>query len=309
MTAAIACFGAAHIDHKAHAAGSVRLGTSNPVTIVRSPGGVARNVAESLARLGCRIALVSRLGRDRDGDQVAGDIAGLGVDISFSGRSESGRTAGYTALLDGRGELVVAMADMAIYDEVTPDLVEPLLPALAAYPVWFLDTNFPDGTVRFLLDHRPPEVVLVAVDAVSVAKADKLRGQLDRIDLLIANRDEIGFLADMEIRAPLDVCEAANRLRAEGVGTIAVNMGADGSFLASDRTYDFLPAMPARVCDVTGAGDALTAGVLYGQANGRPIAEAMRLGLANAALTIECPETVNPSLTPDLLMARAELRS
>src|SRR3546814_12387381 len=80
MTATIACFGAAHIDHKAHAAEAVRFGTSNPVSVIRSLGGVARNVAEGLARLECRVALVSRLGSDGDGDGVLGDMARLGVD-------------------------------------------------------------------------------------------------------------------------------------------------------------------------------------------------------------------------------------
>src|SRR3546814_3215293 len=113
----------------------------------------------------------------------------------------------------------------------------------------------------------------------------------------------------MEIRAPLDVCEAANRLRGEGAGSIVVNLGPDGCFLASDLAYDFFGALPARVRDVTGAGDALTAGTLFGQASGRPIDEAVALGLANAALTVESTETVNPSLTPDLLLQRAGLPS
>lgn len=307
MAASIVCFGAAHIDHKAHAAGAVTMGTSNPVTVVRSLGGVARNVCEGLSRLGCRTALVSRVGRDSEGDLVVEEMRHLDVDVSFIDRSTAQHTASYTALIDGRGELAVAMADMAIYDEMTPERMEALLPALASYPVWFLDTNMPAAVIRLLLERRPPTVSLVAVDSVSVPKAEKLRGLLGHIDLLLTNRDEAGSLGGMEIRAPLDVCEAAHRLRSDGVGTIAVNMGADGSFLASDRVYDFFAPLPAEVRDVTGAGDALVAGLLYGQAAGRSIGEAMRLGLASAAMAIESSETVNPDLTAERLLARAGL--
>src|SRR3546814_13654069 len=97
------------------------------------------------------------------------------------------------------------MADMAVYEEMTPDLLAPLLPALAAYRVWFLDTNLPEETLRFLLEDRPAGVAMVAVDAVSIATAARLHGRLDRIALLFANRAAIGLLAHMEIqlgRAP-----------------------------------------------------------------------------------------------------------
>ena len=309
MTVAIACIGAAHMDHKASADQAVRLGTSNPVTMTRTLGGVARNVAECLARLDGRVSLVSIVGRDGDGDRVITETGRCGVDMGLCDRSEHHHTACYTALLDHRGELVVALADMAIYDEMTPDRIAPLLPALADHPVWFLDTNFPAPTLRFLLENRPAGVSLLAVDAVSVPKAAKLAGLLDRIDLLFGNRDEIGFLAQRDVRSPLDVCEAANSLLRRGVAAVVVSQGADGSFLASDGTYDFFPAMPARVRDVTGAGDALIAGMLYGQATDRPMAEAMMLGLADAALAVESAETVNPSLNADLLLQRAGILS
>jgi len=49
--------------------------------------------------------------------------------------------------------------------------------------------------------------------------------------------------------------------------------------------------------------------MLYGQATDRPMAEAMMLGLADAALAVESAETVNPSLNADLLLQRAGILS
>ena len=57
-------------------------------------------------------------------------------------------TATYTALLDKAGELVIGLADMAIYDELTVDFLEPLLPRLERIPVWFIDCNLPAESLR-----------------------------------------------------------------------------------------------------------------------------------------------------------------
>ena len=68
MERTVACIGAAHIDRKATAAGPIVPGSSNPVTMRVGAGGVARNVAENLARLGLSVTMVSRVGHDREGD-------------------------------------------------------------------------------------------------------------------------------------------------------------------------------------------------------------------------------------------------
>ena len=65
-----------------------------------------------------------------------------------------------------------------------------------------------------------------------------------------------------------------------------------------------LPVLPAEPKDVTGAGDALIAGTLYGVTGGRALAEAAPLGLAAAAITVESGATVADNLTAETLYAR-----
>ena len=59
-------------------------------------------------------------------------------------------TASYTAILEPNGELVLGLADMAIYDEITPALLEPALPRLLEYELWFVDANLPAETLRWI---------------------------------------------------------------------------------------------------------------------------------------------------------------
>lgn len=304
----VACIGGAHIDVRAHAVGPVVPGSSNPVTTHRGFGGVARNVAENLARLGERVRLVGRVGTDSDGDAVVGAMAALGVETGGVGRSARRPTASYTALLDPDGELVIALADMGIYDELTVGALADGLAAAADCPVWFLDANLPRSTLAALAEAAPPET-LVAVDTVSVAKAYRVAAILDRVDLLFANADEAAALVGREVRHPLDVCEASAVLHRMGARRLVMGRGGAGICLADARAERFLPALPAAIADVTGAGDALVAGTLHGLMAGRSLADAATWGLAAAAITCESEHAVAVGLSDAAVAARAAARA
>jgi pseudouridine kinase len=306
MERTVACIGAAHIDRKATASGPIVPGSSNPVTMRVGAGGVARNVAENLARLGLPVTMVSRVGHDREGDAVLDSLGESGIGFDLVTRSLGAPTATYTALLDKTGELVVGLADMGIYDELTVDVLEPLLPELEKIPVWFIDCNLPAESLRFLLRRKPIDCKIY-VDCVSVAKASRLQGILGGIDTLFANADEASYLSHIPIRAPLDVCEAGYRLMCNGVGSVVITRGQEGAFVASPFDYDFFLPPPVDVSEVTGAGDALIAGVIFGRIGGHDMAEAMSLGLACAAWAVETEATVNPSLSADRVIERAGL--
>lgn len=300
----IACIGAANLDRKARAIGPVVLGSSNPVTVTLASGGVARNVAETLTRLGCAVRMIAGVGRDADGDRLVVGLRALGIDTAGIARIDGRTTATYTALVDGAGEMVVALADMDIHDALTPDAID--MDHLGDCAFWFLDTNLPAATLRHLLDRRPAGV-RVAVDCVSVAKAVRLDGLLGGIDLLFANADEATALTGLPVRAPLQVLSAAEALRDAGVGAAVIGRGQDGVAVAAGGVHEFLPAVRAKVTEVTGAGDALAAGTLFGLAIGLDIVRSVRLGLATAAFAVEAMESVSTALHPDAVMNRAKV--
>ncbi len=100
--------GGANLDIKAHSNRTVEPGTSNPGVTALAPGGVGRNVAEGLARLGTPTALVAAVGTDAFGDRVLDATAEAGVDVGAVRRID-GSTGTYTAVLDADGELVAAV--------------------------------------------------------------------------------------------------------------------------------------------------------------------------------------------------------
>src|SRR6478609_3187794 len=107
--AAVVVVGGANMDVKARSTRAAVRGTSNPGSATMSAGGVGRNVAENLARLGTRTHLVAAVGADALGDQVLSVTSGAGVHVEHVRRSARA-TGTYTAVLDAAGELVVAVA-------------------------------------------------------------------------------------------------------------------------------------------------------------------------------------------------------
>lgn len=268
--------------------------TSNPGVIERFAGGVGRNVAENLARLETPVELITAVGDDREGAELLQVTHEAGVDVSRSLVLAKRRTGKYVALLTPSGELVGAVADMGVVEELTPGQILPLLEHGSRPSLIFLDANLPTGVLETVIQFAKEQSIPVGADPVSVVKGDKLRPMLPRLTFLTPNRQEVLALARMEDSKA--VADAARNLCEAGISWLAVKAGADGaSWVTKEESVSF-PAKKCRVVDVTGAGDALSAGLLAGLWRGFKPQEALRLGMACAALTVLSPYTVSPEM-------------
>ncbi|KAJ1734537.1 hypothetical protein LPJ61_001023 [Coemansia biformis] len=103
----------------------VTTATSYPGTVLTSVGGVGQNIARAARLLGATTALVSALGQDAYGQTIASELATIGVDTRFLQYPGGGaRTAVYSALHGPDGDLVAAVADMAINGMVSEQHIE-----------------------------------------------------------------------------------------------------------------------------------------------------------------------------------------
>jgi pseudouridine kinase len=273
--------GGANVDVKARTAAPLVPATSNPGTVVRTPGGVGRNVAENLARLGTRVELVTAVGADADGAWLLRETGAAGVGVSHAVRAGPS-TGGYVAVLDADGELVVGVSDMAAVDALAPDLVPTRLVAAAALVV--VDGNVPVPTVAHVLGAAAAAGVRVVVDPVSVAKAARIAPLVRDVFAVTPNQDELAALG------------SAAGLHGRGVEVVWVRRGPAGSLLSTPSGEVELPAPAVTPVDVTGAGDAMIAAFCHRLLGGASIEDAARYGHEAAALTVASPHTVRPDL-------------
>ncbi len=298
--------GGANMDVKARSSAPATQHTSNPGRGSMAPGGVARNVAENLARLGTRTHLIAALGRDALGDSLLTQTAAAGVRLEFIRRSEL-PTGTYTAILDSDGELIVAVADMAATDDLGPDHVTQARDIIAAAGLLVLDGNLAVATLEHALDLAGAADVPTIFEPVSVPKATSASTLIadDRPLLAVTpNRDELTALTGLPARTDRQLRLAAESLHRRGVQHVWVRLGARGSMLSTaSAEVTFIPAFPSAVEDVTGAGDSMLAAFCHALLEGQDPVGAARFGHAAAALTIASSHTVRPDLTPRLVRA------
>lgn len=301
----IICLGGANLDRKLRTLGPLRLGTSNPAQLQESPGGVARNIAENLARLGLPVHLLTAVGADAAGAALLAPLRALGVAVDGGPQPDGVPTGSYTAVLGHDGELVLALAAMDLTERLDAAWLARTAARRAAARWLVADLNLPAETIRALRAeavHRGQHLVVVAV---SEPKMARLGDDLQGVDLLVLNRGELQALDGRPLDDGAALVHAWRGLRAAGLRRLVLSDGARG-VLHSDggglRRCPALPVSPASIREVTGAGDAMTAGVVAAL-HGRPddLAFACDLGLRLAALTLQTDATVSPALHPGLL--------
>ncbi len=181
--------GGANMDLKAQTTDQVRSATSNPGTTYFSPGGVGRNVAENLARLGTPVHLVAAVGHDLMGDQLVTETAASGVGVEFVTRLDVS-TGSYTAVLDVDGELVVAVADMSATDALGVEEIDDAESLIGAAAMLVLDANLATATLLRAMEYAAAHDVPVLIDPVSAPKAERLRPILESRRLAVRHHPE-----------------------------------------------------------------------------------------------------------------------
>jgi pseudouridine kinase len=267
---------------------------SNPGHTRVSPGGVARNVAENLARLGAEVRFITAFGADAPSAALEDECRAAGIDTTFSVRVPDVPGCSYLAVMDETGDLVGAINDMRALAALTPQALA--AEAFVGADAVVLDTNLGSDTIAravALAGDAP-----VVLDPVSTVKGPRASDVLSRLGAIKANRAEAELLAGTR-----GAREAAEGLTAAGVRWAFVTLGAEGAWCASaEDSFGLAPADAVPV-NATGAGDAFTAGIAWGIATGLGIRQTAALARRLSGLALESERTVSERGGPEVLRA------
>lgn len=306
MTGLILVFGGAHIDRRGRIHGATAMGASNPGHWFEEPGGGGFNAARTLSRLGHPVRLIAPRGGDAAGEAVSLAAEAAGIDdrpVIFLDRA----TPSYTAVLDDAGDLVIAIADMDLYRLFSPRRfrVRAVRQSLDEASMVLCDANFSTEMLEALAEATAMRKTPLAAIAISPAKVQRLRPVLNRLWFLFMNAAEAEALTGSR---PDAVEDWPRLLRKVGLDAGVVTSGGRAAIaFRGDHAIKLVPPPLEGVKDVTGAGDAMAAGMLSGLRNGLSLAEALRMGTAAAALTIQSANATAETMSPDLLTSMMAL--
>jgi pseudouridine kinase len=295
--------GASGLDVVGRLEEELHVATSNPARIRTSFGGVARNVAENLARLGQPVSLLSVIGKDRIGDEVLAHTRQAGVDVSNVHTTDKFPTGFYLGVLDVKGHRQFAIDDMRIMEELNESYLAYNQDLFEQASLVFVDANLSTPALATVFELAKKYHVSVCADPTSGTLALRLSPHLRQLKLITPNSVEAGILAGQ----PFDAfdsgaaLEAARYLVNQGVEMVFVTLAEFGVCYATSETTGHIPAIHTSIVDPTGVGDALTAAVLFALMNDIDLDDAARLGVSAASLTLRHLGTVSPELTLERL--------
>jgi len=291
--------GAVNMDITGTPAAELRTGDSNPGRVALSPGGVGRNIAENLRLLERKVSLITIMGEDAYGDIIREQCRNAGIDLQFSFTDPLARTSTYLCVNEENGDVHAAIADMSIYELLTPERLEPLLPMLNKGTMLIADANLPEETLKWL---AAKVTIPIAADPVSCAKAERLRPLLSGLTLIKPNIPEAELLTGMEIRGDGDLGRAADAMHRLGVRRVYISLGGRGVWADDPREGgELIPCFPGVIVNTTGCGDAFVAAAADAFLNGLSTLEAARRALAASAVCAEDHAAVNPRMSREMI--------
>ena len=274
-------------------------GDSLPGEVTMTPGGVGRNIAENLARLGHQTRLISVVGGDDAGDRLLTATSEAGVDIASVHRLHNRRSPVYLSVLDDQHDLVQAINDMDQMSCLTADVLAEHTPSLRQCQAIVVDANVSPDTLEYLFSR--PQLPAVFADCVSASKAERLKPWLPQIHCLKPNKLEASLLWGHAIDSQKDLEACADWFHTQGVQRIFISLGNEGLFASNGQQQITVVPAPVNIVSCSGAGDALMAGLVHSHLNQLDLQQTTSFAQACAALALEHHSTINPAISADII--------
>lgn len=266
---------------------------SVPGQVTLGCGGVARNIAHNLRLMGHEVQFVSVFGGETFGEMCWRECQAIGLDLTLSERREGQRNGLYLCVNDQTGDMIAAVADTDIIDCITPAFLEARLADINRSALVIADTNISTDALQYLIDHCTAPLI---VDTVSTAKAPRVIKALQQSHSRHLHALKLNLVEAQTVTQLSSVQDAAASLIEMGVRQVYITLGSDGVYCSDGARHQLFKAIPTRVINTTGAGDAFIAGVAHAQMVGTDFPECAQTGQQAAHATLLSLQTVNPDI-------------
>ncbi len=246
-------------------------------------GGKGANQAVMAAKLGARVTMVTRVGRDVFGEGTQKNFVDHGIDTRYV-RFDDERFSGVAPIfVDDKADNVIVIvpgANMGLVAQDARDAAD----AILAADVLCCQLETPIGTtVEAFRIARSGGVRTILNPAPAMPLPDEL---LLLTDVCAPNEVEIEQLTGRRAASLPEAEDAARALLARGPAAVALTMGERGVLLVDAQGVQHVPAVTVEAVDPTGAGDAFVGSLAVFIAEGCDLREATRRAVAVASLSV-----------------------
>lgn len=291
----VTVIGGANMDLQGFPNDNLVLNDSNPGQVKISLGGVGRNIAENLVKLGIETKLISALGSDIYGNKILHESKLSGIDMDNCLVLKDCPSSIYLSILDGTGDMKVAISHMDIFEKINIDFIREKQHIIKHSNLAVLDTNIPKEVIEYILFNF--KEIDFFLDTVSTKKSEKIKDVIGLFHTIKPNKYEAEKLSGVEINNEEDLKRSSYYFLNKGVKRVFISLGKEGVFCSDANQSKLISTPKVNVINVTGAGDAFISGLVYSYLNEYNLEESATFAMAASILALSHNNTINPNMS------------
>jgi len=250
---------------------------------VTAAGGKGANQAVAAARAGGDVTFVAHVGQDMFGEQAIAGFVKDGIHVEYVTRDSAAPSGVALIFVAKDGQNSIAVAGGA-NGRLCPEDVKRAERAIAGAGAVLMQLETPLETVQAAAELAArAEAPVILNPAPARVLPDQL---LKLVSILTPNAIEAESLTGIAVTDEASAAQAADKLRARGVETVILTLGARGAFVATASTRQLVPGLPVKAVDTTAAGDVFNGALAVALGEDRPLLEAVRFANAAAAISV-----------------------
>jgi len=246
-------------------------------------GGKGANQAVAAARAGGNVSFVNCVGEDAYTPRMVQNYKEDGIDTRFV-FSVKGMASGHALIMiDEKGMNYLSVAPGANYS-LTPEKIDEALPVINEAAILVMQYEIPEETIKYVIDLAEEKNIPVLWN-VAPARAFDF-SYIPKVNVLVLNEVEAGFLAEMPVENQADAEKAAEILIAKGVEKVIITLGSQGAFVVTKDEKVNVQAYKVDAIDSTAAGDTFCGSLAVALVEGKSLKESLQFANAAAAISV-----------------------
>ncbi len=261
-----------------------KIPVSDGVSVV---AGNAANNSIGASRLKLKTAIYTNVGNkddEQNDDRIKAKLKQEGVDIRYIKETDD-LPSNHNIVLTYKGERTILVHHQPFKFEL-PDLDKSKWVYLTSMAPNYIETPLVNQLINYLERSNAKLAYQPGTFQVKL-RAKKQHRILSLVNFLIMNAEEAIHFLEQEANEPIPIKKLLNMLYQLGPKLVVITDGKKGSFGFDGKKYFSLDVFPAKLVEMTGAGDSFATGTLAGLFYGHPLEESMRWGGVNSASVVE----------------------
>jgi ribokinase len=246
-------------------------------------GGKGANQAVATARAGGNVAFVSCVGEDAYTPQMVVNYIHEGIDTDYV-FAEKGLASGHALIMiGGQGMNYISVAPGANY-LLSPGKVDEAAALFDEAAMIVMQFEIPEETVKYVINKANKKGIPVMWNVAPARPFDF--SYIPKVNILVLNEVEAGFLAGMPVNNEQDAEKAAEKLVSLGVEKVIITLGSKGAFVVTKTEKVSVPAFNVDAIDTTAAGDTFCGALAVALVEGKALKDALTFASAAAAISV-----------------------